>query len=122
MFDEGFKSRIQLAVHYDKLSQNTRKRVWENFINRLESFKDSQIDIIDMRLHLTDLSRYPLNGREIRNAITTARQLAMFRKTPVDFKCLRHCIGISGRFETYLKNLHEGLDGDELAREEGFRA
>lgn len=31
-FDEALKSRIQIALHYERLSKLARKRVWENFL------------------------------------------------------------------------------------------
>ena len=121
LFDEGFKSRIQLSVHYESLSPNTRLKVWGNFIDRLETF-DEDIDIEDLRKNLAKLSKYKLNGREIRNVVTTARQLAMFRGTPVDFECLKHVVGVSLRFDTYLRDrVNEGLNDDDLAKEKGLR-
>lgn len=120
-FDEGFRSRIQLALHYDKLTQTSRLRVWENFIDRLESFKLANINIHDIRKHLIELSSIELNGREIRNAVTTARQLAMFKNKPLDFDCLKHVIEVSGSFDRYLKDVNEGMSADELAREYRIR-
>jgi hypothetical protein len=85
-FDEGFKSRIQLATHYEKLPQPSRKRGWENFTSRLESFKSDDIDTRDLRRHLKELADYEMNVRQIRNAVTTGRQLAMFKKKTLDFE------------------------------------
>jgi len=121
VFDEGFKSRIQLAIHYDNLSPATRKKIWKNFIDRLETF-DEDIDIADLRANLARLSKHVLNGREIRNAVTTARQLARFKKTLLDFECLEDVINVSIRFTTYLKDrVNEGLNDDDLAKEKGVR-
>lgn len=121
VFDEGFKSRIQLALHYDNLSLQTRQKVWENFFDRIETF-DEDIDIPDLRKNVGKLSRYNLNGREIRNAITTARQLASFNGKSLDYSCLRDVIGVTTRFDMYLKDrVNEGLDDDELAKEKGLR-
>lgn len=120
-FDEAFKSRIQLALHYEKLTQSSRKRVWENFINRLKSFETDGIDIDNLWSHRNDLSKFDMNGREIRNAVTTARQLAMYKGKPLDFISLRHVINVSSKFDKYLRNVNEGLDDDELAREDRLR-
>jgi hypothetical protein len=62
-----------------------------------------------------------MNGREIRNAVTTARQLAMFKKKPLDFDCMKRVIKVSGRFGRYVKCINEGLDDGELAQEQGWR-
>jgi hypothetical protein len=34
-FDEAFKSRIQLALHYRPLDQPSRHRIWQNFVGRM---------------------------------------------------------------------------------------
>jgi AAA+ superfamily predicted ATPase len=120
-FDEAFKSRIQIALHYEKLSQSSRKKVWENFIAHLKSLEIDGIDIDDLISNLGNLSKFDLNGREIRNAITTARQLAMYKKKPMDYQCLEHAIKVSCKFNEYLKTVNAGLSGDEVAREEGIR-
>ncbi|KAF4467215.1 P-loop containing nucleoside triphosphate hydrolase [Fusarium albosuccineum] len=121
--DEGFRSRIQLALEYPKLNGNARLRVWENFVNSLESDAEAsaEIDIPDLRRHLRDLSVYELNGREIRNAINVARPLALSTGTQVDFKCLKKVIGVQGRFGQYIQEINEGLDDEKVAREEGKR-
>ncbi|KAF5013872.1 hypothetical protein FDECE_153 [Fusarium decemcellulare] len=121
--DEGFKSRIQLALEYPKLDGDARRRVWENFINSLENDAEAsaEIDIADLRRNLRNLSVYELNGREIRNAINVARPLALSTGTLVDFKCLKKVIGVQGRFGQYIREINEGLDDDKVAREEGKR-
>ncbi|MCJ1385305.1 hypothetical protein MMC17_008427 [Xylographa soralifera] len=79
-FDEAFKSRIQLALHYPTLGPFQRLRIWETFIQRLESFGDDAVDIADLRDHLEDLKEEKMNGGQIRNAITMARQYAEWKK------------------------------------------
>jgi len=81
----------------------------------------ANIDIRDIRRHLVELSDIELNGREIRNAVTTARQLAMFKNKLLDFDCLKHVIDVSGSFDKYLKKVNEGMSADELAREYRIR-
>ncbi|KAF5594801.1 AAA family ATPase [Fusarium pseudoanthophilum] len=96
-FDEAFKSRIQLSLHYESLTKNQRRTIWENFLNRLNNLEQENlkiepieerkrkfeenkgIDFDDIERHLADLAEEQMNGRQIRNAITTARQLAKFK-------------------------------------------
>lgn len=120
-FDEAFKSRIQLALHYPTLGEYQRLRIWENFINRLESFGDDSVDIADLRDHLGDLKEEKMNGRQIRNAITTARQYAEWKKTTLTYTHLKDVIEVSGRFDKYLDKLNGGYTQDELAQDEGLR-
>ncbi|KAH7125899.1 hypothetical protein EDB81DRAFT_810137 [Dactylonectria macrodidyma] len=121
--DEGFRSRIQLALEYPKLDGDSRRRVWHNFIERLESDPTvaAEVDLSDLRRNLSTLSKYELNGREIRNAINVARPLASSSGTQVDFNCLKKVIGVQRRFDRYIKDMNEGLDDEKVAREEGKR-
>ncbi|KAI9704067.1 MAG: hypothetical protein M1820_005689 [Bogoriella megaspora] len=121
IFDEAFKSRIQLALHYPALGQYQRLRVWENFLDRLESFNDDLIDIADLRDKLEELAKEKMNGRQIRNALTTARQYAEWKHTTLTYEHLKDVIEVSGRFDKYLDKLNGGLTQDELAEDEGRR-
>ncbi|KAI9711290.1 MAG: hypothetical protein M1820_002277 [Bogoriella megaspora] len=116
-FDEGFKSRIQLAIHYDMLGLSSRRQVWRNFIDRLASSQHEDIDIDNLERHINDLAKYILNGREIRNALTTGRQLARYEKKPLTFQVIKHAIEVSSRFDKYLKDVNDGLDDEQIARD-----
>lgn len=117
-FDEAFKSRIQLALHYDSLNREQRKHIWNTFIKRLEEL-DEPIEAMDIYTNIEALSEKPLNGRQIRNAITIARQLALSEKEKLSSKHLHESIRISGHFDEYLQELH-GPD-DRGMRDEGIR-
>ncbi|KAF7506315.1 hypothetical protein GJ744_011888 [Endocarpon pusillum] len=128
-FDEAFKSRIQLALHYPNLGQYQRLRVWENFIKRLESFDDDKVETQEIRDHLEDLSKEKMNGRQIRNAITTARQYAEWQSEQskdgatkkMTYEHLKDVIEVASRFDKYLDKLHGGFSADQLAEDEGLR-
>lgn len=119
-FDEAFKSRIQLALHYDDLNQNQRKQIWQNFITRLEASESESVDTSDLLKHINELATPEMNGREIRNAVTTARQLAMFKNVKMNSTHLKHVIRVAGKFEKYLQEISEQTD-EEIAREKGLR-
>lgn len=54
-FDEAFKSRIQLALHYKNLSVDQRQRIWWNFLDHLrvmERGEKATIDIDDILDHV----------------------------------------------------------------------
>lgn len=87
-FDEAFKSRMQLTLHYPPLKLSGRRQIWNNFINRLQSSGiDARID--ELREKVDRLSTNELNGREIRNAIQTATLLAQFRGETLGFTHLK---------------------------------
>ncbi|KAJ8112586.1 hypothetical protein OPT61_g5071 [Boeremia exigua] len=139
-FDEAFKSRIQLSLHYENLDRGQRKKIWRNFLSRLQemdesiptvpmepnvrSSKDIQpiaIDYKDIDGYIGDLANIDMNGRQIRNAITTARQLARFKNETMKYRHLKHVIKVSNKFDKYLLEVHEGMPDDVLARGEGIR-
>ncbi|KAI1114887.1 P-loop containing nucleoside triphosphate hydrolase protein [Nemania sp. NC0429] len=120
-FDEAFKSRIQLALHYPALGRRERHQIWQNFLERLEKVNDDSIDIGDLQDHLFDLADEEMSGRQIRNALTSARQYAKWKKKALDYACLQDVIHVAGRFDKYLVKLHKGLTHDQLAEDEGLR-
>ncbi|GKT48320.1 putative AAA domain-containing protein [Colletotrichum spaethianum] len=138
-FDEAFKSRIQLSLHYEALNKGQRRTIWKNFVDRLKTLeKESNnatalgqrkgkgkepkgIDFDDIARHFGDLAEQEMNGRQIRNAITTARQLARFKDEHMSYKHLQHVIKVSKRFDKYLEKIQDGLTDDQIARGDGLR-
>lgn len=120
-FDEAFKSRIQLALHYENLGISQRRKIWRNLLNRVKTLDQPMMDFEDIMDHVDDLSQVEMNGREIRNAITTARQLAQFKDKALCYSHLKHVIRVSGKFSKYLKDLRDGLTEDDLKRDSGLR-
>lgn len=152
-FDEAFKSRILLSLHYEKLTIGQRRKIWRGFINHLEDThapgggrdggreqsngnssavgttslrRGSQndlpgIDYQEIRDSLDELASHELNGRQIRNIITTARQLAKFRKKTLDYGLLQEVISLSGKFDEYFSKLNENQSDEQIARSDGLR-
>ena len=79
------------------------------------------MDIDDLKDRLEELSQTKMNGREIRNAITTARQYADWKGATLTYKYLKDVIEISGRFDEYLNKLYGGDSQDQSMEDEGFR-
>ncbi|KAG6358336.1 hypothetical protein INS49_014220 [Diaporthe citri] len=121
VFDEAFKSRIQLALRYDNLGKAERTKVWRNFFSRLRLIGEENIDYDTVESYIEELAEYEMNGRQIRIAITTARQLAQFKKKPMTWGHLRHVIKVAEKFDNYLKGVHEEMSDDMIARGEGVR-
>ncbi|KAI1132884.1 ATPase [Nemania abortiva] len=138
IFDEAFRSRIQLTLRYENLNQDQRHKIWGNFITRLEKLESSRVvatslssstqtisdfgfDFKDIRAHIAELSERNLNGREIRNAISTARQLAIYKREPLAYKHLERVIKEISKFEDYITELNRGFSSDEIQKERGER-
>ncbi|KAF8246082.1 P-loop containing nucleoside triphosphate hydrolase protein [Wilcoxina mikolae CBS 423.85] len=118
-FDEAFKSRIQLAIHYPSLGSEQRKKIWQNFFKAL-SRDDIRANFRGLENHLDELATYNMNGRQIRNAITTATQLAKYRKQTLEFDHLKQVLQTSNDFEQYLLLTHGHTD-EQFAKDEGIR-
>ena len=82
---------------------------------------ESEANIEDILDHIDELSKEVMNGREIRNAITIARQLAQFRKERFQYSHLKHAISVGSRFGKYLSNLRMNLTDDMIKQESGIR-
>jgi AAA+ superfamily predicted ATPase len=101
-FDEAFKSRVHLIVHYPTLQKDEHRRIWSNFITGLQHPR-VKVHITELQERIEDLSEYTLNGREIRNTIQTAALLAQFRKQRLCYEHLKDVIAISEEFKQYLR-------------------
>ncbi|ORY13314.1 hypothetical protein BCR34DRAFT_673035 [Clohesyomyces aquaticus] len=97
-----------------------RKKIWRNFLASLKDMGESDaIDLDDISNNLDDLARHPMNGRQIRKSITTARQLAKFRKRAISYDDLEHAISVAGEFDKYLTEMREGISDEIIARIDG---
>jgi SpoVK/Ycf46/Vps4 family AAA+-type ATPase len=119
-FDEAFKSRVQLALHYPSLDQDGRWEIWSNFINSLrETNINAKTDELKNKIDV--LARHKLNGREIRNTVKTAMQLAHYRKESLEYSHFQRVIEVADEFEKYLVDTH-GHDASEWAQAQKIRA
>lgn len=119
-FDEAFQSRIQVALHYAALTRSSRRKIWQNFFDMLREDEEKVI-YDEMRDHMDELADLDMNGRQIRNSLTTARQLAIYKKEPLAWDHLEQSIKIAADFNQYLKRVHGHTD-EQWAREEKIRA
>ncbi|KAF9764611.1 hypothetical protein IL306_002780 [Fusarium sp. DS 682] len=118
-FDEAFKSRIQVAIHYDKLTKGSRKQIWQNFFDMIEE-SNEDVNMSELEHRLDELAAEEMNGRQIRNALLTARQLAKHRKERLDWEHLSQVMRTSAAFNKYLKSV-KGHTDEQWAREERIR-
>jgi SpoVK/Ycf46/Vps4 family AAA+-type ATPase len=152
-FDEAFKSRIQVSLHYEDLKTEQRSAIWKNFLARLKTLEDGsarqnrkaiavgganirngldpqkpvhqqqpapRIDFVGIEQRIEKLAKEEMNGRQIRNVITTARQLANYENLPLSYSHLKRVMKILNKFEKYLQNVSGNTD-EEAAREDGIR-
>jgi SpoVK/Ycf46/Vps4 family AAA+-type ATPase len=118
-FDEAFKSRVQLAMHYPPLDEDGRWKVWNMLLKELlEENERSKYD--QMKDELNSLARHKLNGRQIRNTINTARQVARFRGTVLAYEHLELALDVVEEFESYVHRMRGHTD-EEYAKAQGHR-
>ncbi|KAI5459411.1 P-loop containing nucleoside triphosphate hydrolase protein [Mariannaea sp. PMI_226] len=119
-FDEAFKSRVQLALHYPAIDEEGRGEIWRDFIQDLErQGADAMFD--QLKAKVGALAGYNLNGRQIRNSIRTARQLASQSKEPLSYSHLGKAIKVAQEFEKYVVDTHGGTTHEYYAKEQHIR-
>ncbi|KAF2738895.1 P-loop containing nucleoside triphosphate hydrolase protein [Polyplosphaeria fusca] len=119
-FDEAFKSRVQLAMHYPPLDTKDRLEVWHMFFrDMLEGEERAKHEELKDKLDV--LARHKLNGRQIRNVINTARQLARYRKEILAYTHIHQALEVANEFEDYITRAR-GHSDEEYAQAEGLRA
>ena len=81
---------------------------------------EEDIDADGLHLHLSELADHEMNGRQIRNVLTTARQLATFKKERLEWADLEQSMKVASDVNRYLTSVH-GHEDDQWAREEKLR-
>lgn len=87
----------------------------------IELENEEQINMEDLVDKIDLLAKHELNGREIRNVITSARQLARYRAEPMDSSHLYKAIAVVDEFQEYVNKMHGHTD-DQYAQYKGDRA
>ncbi|PNP50397.1 hypothetical protein THARTR1_08924 [Trichoderma harzianum] len=139
IFDEAFKSRIQLSLRYKSLDRSQRLQIWINFLKRLEQLENERlnaerrgdkkdgtmlgygINIDEIRDKVGELADEGMNGRQIRNTISTARQLAMYQRKKLGYEHIQAVIDEANKFDEYLLELNKGYSADEIQRDKKER-
>lgn len=121
LFDEAFKSRIQLAVHYPTLDVAGRRKVWRDALNSMPSVVgELEIDLPDLLDHHDELASKPLNGRQIRSTVHSAMQLATHDKAKLQIEHFNDVIDITTEFDNYVAETLGDTD-EQIARADGTR-
>ncbi|RSL63257.1 hypothetical protein CEP54_005304 [Fusarium duplospermum] len=87
--DPAFKSRIHLTLHYPELNKTTREQIWRRFAAKAgpqNALDDSSYE---------RLSRLPMNGREIRNAVKVSMLWAAREKKELGLEQIRTVLQVS---------------------------
>ncbi|KAK4496512.1 hypothetical protein PRZ48_012492 [Zasmidium cellare] len=93
-FDDAMKSRIHVPLKYSDLTPESRKMIWQNFLQREGVVVDEA--------GYDRLAEAGINGRQIKNVIRTAGSLAQWRGVKMDCGLLEQVIRIQVEFEEEL--------------------
>ena len=127
--DDAFMSRVHVAISYQALDTETRKKVWNGFFRKLVRERAGKIQIApDAKKWVLDTTGVTqLNGRDIRNALQTAITLAEFESeedpdydpslaTIVTKTHFQKVLEMSNRFRNYVTSIRRE---DERKRAQG---
>ena len=103
VFDAAMKSRIHLALGYRPPERDMRRAIWLQTLRSL-SASDIQMDVDAVIERLIDED---LNGREITNAIHTARTLARYEGSPLTMMHIETVFGVKNDFDVSLKRMRD---------------
>jgi hypothetical protein len=72
--DKAFRSRINIAIHYEELTFSQKKKLWNLFLSKLSP---ERAKIGELLKKVDEWAKIPFNGRQIRNVVLTAESLAL---------------------------------------------
>lgn len=115
---------MHLAMYYPQLGKDDREVIWSNFFSKLADEKEQDetldIDVKGLKDSSSSLAQINLNGRQIRNAVRTARQLALYDNETFSTEHIREYIKVVKEFETYVEET-QGDSSSKLAELAGVR-
>ncbi|XXH04023.1 hypothetical protein Hte_010434 [Hypoxylon texense] len=112
---KNHKGIVRLFLRAGALASNVDNRG----LSAIDLARDEEIrEMIELARQLAQVD---MNGCQVRNAITTAWQVAQFEGERFSYKQLQHAMKVASKFETYLKEIKQGFSDDQMAREDGTR-
>ncbi|KAF9767973.1 hypothetical protein IL306_014795 [Fusarium sp. DS 682] len=111
-FDEAFQSRIHIALRYDNLEPRAKRAIFKMFLDRVHKLGKLKVkplteDDLDL------LSRQALNGREIKNVVGSAQDLAVNKGEALSMRHIRQVLDVHAKFG---RDLNGGPGYEEAMR------
>jgi len=104
-FDPAFQSRIHISLEYPDLSNESRRQIWQNFLDNIN------MDIRITEKQMNELSRLKINGRQIKNILKTSQMLARRNKgTVLEYQHIMNVMDLT-------QHLHKTTEVTEHTRE-----
>ncbi|OAA46148.1 ATPase, AAA-type, core [Metarhizium rileyi] len=111
-FDEAFQSRIHIALRYEGLDNKAKKTIFKMFFDRVKAFGKLAVEPFSDE-DLNRLAKHELNGREIKNMVGSAQDLAMNRNESLSMRHIQHVLDIHVKFG---RDLRGGTGYEEAMR------
>ncbi|KAI1759196.1 P-loop containing nucleoside triphosphate hydrolase protein [Hypoxylon sp. FL1150] len=99
-FDIAMKSRIHLSLSYTPPEIEVRRSIWQHCLKMVPT----ETKDIDVGKAIGFLVTAKLNGREIANAVNTARTLARFDNVPLRLSHIETVLDVRHAFDQSLNN------------------
>ena len=96
-FDEAFQSRIHIALRYEALDAKAKKAIFKMFIERVRSHGKLELDNFTEEDY-NNLAKRELNGREIKNVVGSAQDLAVNKAQPLGMRHIRQVLDVYAKF------------------------
>ncbi|CAG1985039.1 unnamed protein product [Fusarium graminearum] len=100
--DEAMFSRLHLSINFGPPNSETRRRIWALNFMKVPANDTKIREQADRDEAIKELVRYKLNGREISNAMNTARTLARFEGAQLDMPHIKRVLEVGQTFEKHL--------------------
>ncbi|KAF4956174.1 hypothetical protein FGADI_3985 [Fusarium gaditjirri] len=101
-FDEAFQSRIHIALRYDNLKSPAKRAIFKMFLDRVHKLGKLKVEpLTEDDLDL--LSKQALNGREIKNVVGSAQDLAVNKGEALSMRHIRQVLDVHVKFGRDLK-------------------
>ncbi|KAJ7054051.1 P-loop containing nucleoside triphosphate hydrolase protein [Mycena amicta] len=71
--DPAFESRIHFSIHYPDLGFESRRQIWQTFLKKVMQDRIGEVTAEQ----LDRLGKMPLNGRQIKNTVSSAQCVAV---------------------------------------------
>ncbi|KAK7421853.1 hypothetical protein QQZ08_009730 [Neonectria magnoliae] len=101
-FDEAFQSRIHIALRYDNLDAKAKRTIFKMFLERVQAL--GKIEVTPLTEDdLVALSKQDLNGREIKNVVGSAQDLAVNKGEALSMRHIKQVLNVHAKFGRDLK-------------------
>ncbi|KAK7681611.1 hypothetical protein QCA50_015344 [Cerrena zonata] len=100
--DAALESRIHFSIHYPDLDYDSRKKIWQTFLKKVLG-PEGEFNKDDLHR----LAEYTMNGRQIKNTVSSAQCIAMDEGIPLSMKHIENVMDVVSDWYTAREKLAE---------------